>query len=309
MVDVGVEASVNAASTAIVTAINALPVGLYHSGIVDSIDTGNKFTVTALAGLGANRFKDTANPYQVFVAWDAGGLGAAPQGEIRGVTAYNTATGEFTTAAFSSAVGAGDIIVVMHPQLALGALVPTANATTNKTVAEVLGNKTDVANVTADEASLVGLTRYIIATPLVNIKTALMRQQQTDVTLSGDGNTAPVTDTAYDVLTTTVDAEIEGVELDITWGVTQPTNLRIIVTVDGKTITYTVASPVSTTKYYPTFDASLADAAQVLGTTWDVTAQQALKNMSGRSVKIQAAVTWDTTQPTPMNCRVKYSKL
>lgn len=41
--------------------------------------------------------------------------------------------------------------------------VPTADATTNATVRDVAGNKADAANETADESSIIGLARAIIA--------------------------------------------------------------------------------------------------------------------------------------------------
>jgi hypothetical protein len=95
-------------------------VGLYYSGTVTAIDT-NKFTIPTLTGLGAGKFKDVQNPYQSFVLRDAGGLGAVPQGETRAITNYDPATGEFTIIAFSTPVGLGDEVLILHPQVALGA--------------------------------------------------------------------------------------------------------------------------------------------------------------------------------------------
>ena len=118
----------------------------------------------------------------------------------------------------------------------------------------------------------------------------------------------PVSDTVYTVLDTTLDVKIHGLGIAVTWATTQPTNMRVIVTVDGITKTYTVASPISAT-YYGTAMANYAlDSAQLLLSTYAVPYQQALKAISGKSVKIQMAITWATTQPTPLVCYVFYAR-
>ena len=43
------------------------------------------------------------------------------------------------------------------------ASIAVADATTNVTLIDVIGNKTDASNITADQASLIGLLRYIVA--------------------------------------------------------------------------------------------------------------------------------------------------
>jgi len=91
--------------------------GLSYYGVVDGA-AAPAFTIGALAGLGAGKFAGATNPYQVFVLRDAGGASAAPQGEMLPVTVYTTATGEFTTAAFSADIAVGDEILILHPTLA-----------------------------------------------------------------------------------------------------------------------------------------------------------------------------------------------
>ncbi len=92
--------------------------GLTYYGIVDAVPGANQFTISALAGLGAGKFAGATNPYQAFVLRDAGGASAVPQGELLPVTAYVTATGIFTTAAFTAAIAVGDEILILHPSLA-----------------------------------------------------------------------------------------------------------------------------------------------------------------------------------------------
>jgi len=95
---------------------------LTYYGVVDAVPGANQFTISGLAGLGAGKFAGATNPYQAFVLRDAGGASAAPQGQIEPITAYVTATGVFTTAPFTAAVGVGDEILIMNPALA-GALL------------------------------------------------------------------------------------------------------------------------------------------------------------------------------------------
>lgn len=94
--------------------------GLSYYGVVDDVPGANQFTIGSLAGLGAGKFADAVNPYQVFVLRDAGGLAGAPQGEMLPVTAYATATGIFASAAFTFAIGVGDEILIIHPAVAAG---------------------------------------------------------------------------------------------------------------------------------------------------------------------------------------------
>jgi hypothetical protein len=92
--------------------------GLSYYGVVDAVPGANQFTIGALAGLGAGKFDGVTNPYFAFVLRDAGGAAAAPQGEQQPITAYDTATGTFTTTAFTAAVGVGDEILIVSPYLA-----------------------------------------------------------------------------------------------------------------------------------------------------------------------------------------------
>jgi len=135
------------------------------------------------------------------------------------------------------------------------------------------------------------------------INTALTFQQQADAAIS---QANPISDQLYTVLNTTLNARIISLATYITWATTQPTNLRIVITIDGNTITYTATTPVSATVYYDSLIPTAAAASQSLSTTAFSPYRAFL--LEGRSIKVEVAVTWATTQPTPLVCRVKYAK-
>ena len=84
---------------------------------VTAVPGANQFTCPGLAGLGAGFFSDATAPFYARVVRDAGGAGAPPQGEQRVITGYVTATGVFTTLAFSAAVDIGDEVEIIVPTL------------------------------------------------------------------------------------------------------------------------------------------------------------------------------------------------
>ena len=92
--------------------------GLCYYGVVTAVPGANQFTIPTLAGIGAGKFDGVTNPYFAFVFRSAGGAAAAPQGEQQPVIGYVTATGVFTTTAFTAAVGVGDEILIVSPYLA-----------------------------------------------------------------------------------------------------------------------------------------------------------------------------------------------
>ncbi len=87
--------------------------GLVYYGVVTGIPGANQFAVAGLQDLGDTKFVN----WTAYVLRDAGGAGAAPQGESQAITAYTSATGAFTTAAFTAAVAVGDEVLIMHPFL------------------------------------------------------------------------------------------------------------------------------------------------------------------------------------------------
>lgn len=106
--------------------------GLSYYGVVTAVPGANQFTIPTLANLGAGKFNGVTNPFRAFVFRDAGGLGAAPQGEVQAITAYATATGTFTTAAYTAPVAIGDEILIFFPMITGGA--------TTIAVGNVVGN-------------------------------------------------------------------------------------------------------------------------------------------------------------------------
>ena len=115
----------------------------------------------------------------------------------------------------------------------------------------------------------------------------------------------PVSTTLYTVLDTTENVIIYHIQISLTWATTQPNPLVVIITVDGQTLTFSKSNPVSNQDYNPNY--------------WDISTPGGGMDTSsgnlqpfviqGKSVKVQAKVTWATTQPNPMTCRVLYGKL
>jgi len=92
--------------------------GVSFRGIVTAVNPGVSFTISTLAGIGTGAFVDANSPWYAYVFRDAGGVAAAPQGEQKKVTGYTSATGLFTTDAFTANVEVGDDIVIMSNKIA-----------------------------------------------------------------------------------------------------------------------------------------------------------------------------------------------
>jgi len=92
--------------------------GLAYKGLVTAVPGANQFTIPSFIGKGLGKFNGLTGPYGAYVFRDAGGLGAAPQGEMQLVTAFNSQTGVFTTAAFTAPIQIGDEVIIMNPALA-----------------------------------------------------------------------------------------------------------------------------------------------------------------------------------------------
>lgn len=95
--------------------------GLLHSGTA----TGGSTTTVVDSALGGKQ--DDWKNAVVMVDYDAGGAGAAPEGEYKLCSAYAALTGTLTTAAFSSGVAAGDLYSVASPSVPLAKLVSLIN--------------------------------------------------------------------------------------------------------------------------------------------------------------------------------------
>jgi hypothetical protein len=127
---------------------------------------------------------------------------------------------------------------------------------------------------------------------------------QADATLS---QANPVSTTLYEVLPTTRNVRLYSIATMITWAVTQPTPLEVVVTIDGVSYVFAQTNPVSATNYYALISPENSEATQFMITS-DETAVRRAFMLEGRSVRVQVRVTWAVTQPTPLVCRVRYAK-
>ncbi len=126
-------------------------------------------------------------------------------------------------------------------------------------------------------------------------------KHQADAAIS---QAAPVSTTIYTVLATTPNARIISLSAQVTWTV-QPTPLEIVVTIDGQTIIYAYANPISATPYFAKTASQSAPASQEMTST-DPTIYRAFL-LEGRSIMVQARTTGGTV--SNLTCRVKYAKL
>lgn len=97
---------------------------------IEVIATGGSTTTvidTALAGILDD--DDALTNGAVFVVWDAGGAGAAPEGQFSRITAYNSATQTVTMEALTSGVGAGDVCQLVRGVYPLRTMIELANDT------------------------------------------------------------------------------------------------------------------------------------------------------------------------------------
>lgn len=129
-------------------------------------------------------------------------------------------------------------------------------------------------------------------------------KHQADATLS---QANPVSATLYTVLATTKNVRIISIKTNITWAVTQPTPLEVVVTIDGITMIFWVTNPGSATDYFASVEAGVDETLQTLETTDRLKTGRPFL-LEGRSVKVEVRITWAVTQPTPLVCRVKYAK-
>ena len=129
-------------------------------------------------------------------------------------------------------------------------------------------------------------------------------QQQADAAIS---QANPVSTTLYEVLATTKNVRIISIAAYVTWAVTQPTPLEVVVSIDGITKIYLIINPVSATTYHARPTAISDDNNQTLDSSY-FDHQRAFL-LEGRSVRVQVRVTWAITQPSPLVCRVKYAKI
>ncbi len=93
---------------------DAVDYGLSFEGIVTTATSDVQFSASALAGKGDGYFKG----YYAYPIWDAGGAGAAPQGEHQLISAYTSIGGVFVHTAFTADLALTDKILIVHPAIA-----------------------------------------------------------------------------------------------------------------------------------------------------------------------------------------------
>jgi hypothetical protein len=111
-----IDAILSAANVA--AAYSIVNSGIGFRGVVTAANPGVSFTIGTLVGLGAGFFVDANSPWYATVLRDAGGAAGAPQGESEKVTGYTTATGLFTSDAFTVPVAVGDDMLILNHRLA-----------------------------------------------------------------------------------------------------------------------------------------------------------------------------------------------
>lgn len=126
-------------------------------------------------------------------------------------------------------------------------------------------------------------------------------EQQADATLN---QANPVSGTQYTVLDTMRNVRIKSISIQCTWTV-QPTPLEVHVTIDGQSIIYTVANPVTATDYFASHGSAYTPAWQILETTDRFHTGRPFL-YEGRSVMIEAEITGGTVQN--LSARVKYAQ-
>jgi len=119
--------------------------GLIFRGTVTTYTNITHFKISALPEYGdpADFPNDIFLGYYVYVLWDTGGTGAAPQGESRLVSGYTSSDGTVTHTAFTVPLAVGDIVLLVHPDVynaAVLADVGDASSSTLGSLYGILGN-------------------------------------------------------------------------------------------------------------------------------------------------------------------------
>ena len=135
---------------------------LAHYGMVTSVVSNNIFISTGLTGYGDNEFAGATNPYAVYVLHDIGNLGAAPQGEAQNITGYISATGQFTTGAFTRPLLIGDEILIIHPSLSVN--IPSAGGSPFPSQIALLHGQTPVTGFTTGNWHSGGVGGTVVCT-------------------------------------------------------------------------------------------------------------------------------------------------
>ena len=126
-VDTGIAQLTATDLTAIGVTVDALD-GTGATSVCSTNVTTTTVIAAGLAGFGNSAFIEG---WSLMCIFDTGGtVGTAPSGEIRDITAYTSATGTFTVAAFTAALTAGDYVTLVPNY----AIPPTYNGSGSKII-------------------------------------------------------------------------------------------------------------------------------------------------------------------------------
>ena len=100
---------------ALETAQRELTYGLAFKATVTTATSTTEFIDSAHIGKG----DDFYTGYYAYVQHDAGAAGASPQGEMRIISNFVSSTGAFTHAVYGAQTAVNDVIILLHPSLAL----------------------------------------------------------------------------------------------------------------------------------------------------------------------------------------------
>jgi hypothetical protein len=106
---------------------NAVAMGLTEEPFLATAGSTTMIENTLLGDLDPPPDAEDFDFFTAFVEYDNGGASAAPQGEYQRVTAYDETAFQFTTDAFSAAIGVDDRIVLMNNEVPLQQQILLAN--------------------------------------------------------------------------------------------------------------------------------------------------------------------------------------
>lgn len=143
--------------------------------VSEGVATGGS-TTTVVDTVERTEADDYWNGGSVWITYDAGGAGAAPQSEFGYISDFVSSTGTITIrTALTAAVASGDRYAISTPRFGLGLLTQKIN--------EVLGviEKTDTSTITTAADQL----EYTLPTDLMNLKQVWMQTDSDDSDANG----------------------------------------------------------------------------------------------------------------------------
>jgi hypothetical protein len=130
---------------------------------------------------------------------------------------------------------------------------------------------------------------------------------QPDITLS---QANPVSGMLYPVFDANDNIEITGIIVSVTWAVTQPNPLTLVLTVDGIVKTVPFTNPVSAVQHGVFLHMVAASGLRLEAVDTGASGKNVTPYLyKCRSGKVEVSVTWAVTQPDPLTCRVKWAQL